>query len=209
MTKEQELLFDYLLVYWQKLIDGFRLELERAYPLSSGITAATIDEGNPTPISITSNGYKVTIVMPPHYQFLDEGVSGAKNNTGRSRFSFKDKGKGDNGRGQKGIPPITVIRKFMLNRGINSWSDIKSKNSGNTYENTKSGKEQTAEEIRQSIAYVIAYSIWRDGTEGSKFYTNVINDKSILAFENKLKARFAKYVIDVVKVAKFDQLKIN
>jgi len=189
MTKEQELLFDYLLVYWQKLIDGFRLELEKAYPLSSGLTAATIDEGNATPISITSNGYKVTIIMPAHYQFLDEGVSGAKNNTGRSRFKYTNK-----------MPPISVIRKFMLNRGINSWEDIKSKNPGRTYKNTRSGKKQDAEEIRNSIAYVIAYAIWRDGTEGSKFYTNVINDKSILAFEEKLKARFANYVIDVVKI---------
>jgi len=200
MTKEQELLFDYLLVYWQKLIDAFGEELKNAYPMSSNATAASIDEGNMTPISITSNGYRVTIAMPPHYQFLDEGVSRAKNNTGRSRFSFKDKGKGANGRGQKGIPPITVIRKFMLNRGINSWEDIKSKNPGRTYKNTRAGKKQSAEEIRQSIGYVIAYAIWRDGTEGSKFYTNVINDKSILAFEEKLKARFANYVIDVVKI---------
>jgi len=200
MTKEQELLFKYLLVYWQKLIDGFSEELKNAYPGSQGITAASIGEGNNNPITLTSNGYKVTIVMPSYYEYLDEGVSGAKNNTGISRFSYKDKGKGKNGRGQKGIPPISVIRKFMLNRGINSWEDIKSKNPGRTYKNTRAGKKQSAEEIRQSIGYVIAYAIWRDGTEGSKFYTNVINDKSILAFEEKLKARFANYVIDVVKV---------
>ena len=189
MTKEQELLFKYLLVYWQKLIDGFRLELERAYPLSSGLTAATIDEGNATPITITSNGYKVTIVMPSYYEYLDEGVSGAKYNTGRSRFKYTNK-----------MPPISVIRKFMLNRGINSWDEIKSKNPGRTYKNTRSGKKQSAEEIRNSIAFVIAKSIYNKGTEGSNFYTNVINDKSILAFEEKLKARFANYVIDVVKV---------
>jgi len=189
MTKEQELLFKYLLVYWQKLIDGFRLELERAYPLSSGLTAATIDEGNATPITITSNGYKVTIVMPSYYEYLDEGVSGAKYNTGRSRFKYTNK-----------MPPISVIRKFMLNRGINSWDEIKSKNPGRVYKNTRSGKKQSAEEIRNSIAFVIAKSIYNKGTEGSNFYTNVINDKSILAFENKLRERFANYVIDVVKV---------
>jgi hypothetical protein len=88
----------------------------------------------------------------------------------------------------------------MLNRGINSWEEIKSKNPGRTYKNTRSGKKQSAEEIRQSIAFVIAKSIYNKGTEGSNFYTNVINDKSILAFENKLRERFANYVIDVVKI---------
>jgi len=190
MTKEQELLFKYLLVYWQKLIDGFSEELKNAYPGSQGITAASIGEGNNNPITLTSNGYKVTIVMPSYYEYLDEGVSGAKNNTSRSRFSYKDKGKGKNGRGQKGIPPIKPILRFMLNRAID-------KPRGS---NTKAGKSRDTQKILNGIAYSIAYKIWRDGTEGSKFYTNVINDKSILAFENKLRERFANYVIDVVKV---------
>jgi hypothetical protein len=37
MTKEQELLFDYLLVYWQKLIDGFRLELKKPILYPQGL----------------------------------------------------------------------------------------------------------------------------------------------------------------------------
>ena len=192
MTKEQEILFDYLLDYWQLLIDKFRVELERAYPGSRGDTASAIGAGNQNPISFTSSGYKVEISMPEYYEFLDEGVKGATSTYTKSRSSrFKYTNK---------MPPRSAILRFMQHRGIKNWSDIKPKDSSRNFSNTKSGKRKNAEEIRNSIAYVIAKSIYNKGLEASNFYSNVINDKQILDFEEKLLRQFEGYVVSVVKV---------
>ena len=175
--------------YWQKVVDDLVQSLKDVGRYASGNTAQAIGDGNAQPVVVTASGFKITIVMPNYYEFLDEGVSGAKNNTGISRFSFKDKGKGKNGRGQKGIPPIKAIRRFMLNRGINAPRTS----------NTKSGKRQDAEKVRNGIAYAIAYKVWRDGTKRTDFYTNVINDKKLLAFEQMLLTQYSDYVLEIIR----------
>ena len=179
MTREQQILFNSLLGYWQSTINKFRLELEKAYPMSSGGTAAAIGEENANPITITANGFKVEISMPSYYEYLDEGVSGAKYNKGISRFKYTDK-----------MPPIKAIRKFMLNRGINAPKKS----------NTKSGKRRDAEAIRNGIAFAIAKSIFNKGLKPSRFYTNVINDQQQIDFEKRLLEQFDGYVLSVVKI---------
>ena len=199
MNKAQSELFDSLLDYWQKVVNELTDSLENEYKMSSGLTAQRIGELNSQPVELTSQGFKVTISMPPYYQFMDEGVSGAKFNKNISRFKYKDKGKGKGGRGQKGIPNIGAIIDFMDNRGIKSFDDITPKRAFNA-RNTKSGKKRDAQEIRRNVAFAIAYNIWKYGQEPTNFYYNVINDEQIVKLERKLLAQYQQYVIDIIRI---------
>ena len=199
MNKAQSELFDSLLDYWQKVVNELTDSIEDNYKMSSGLTAESIGELNSQPIELTSQGFKVTISMPPYYQFMDEGVSGAKFNKNISRFKYKDKGKGKGGRGQKGIPNITAIIGFMDNRGIKSFDDITPKRAFNA-RNTKSGKKKDAQEIKRNVAFAIAYNIWKYGQEPTNFYSDVINDEQIVKLERKLLAQYQQYVIDIIRI---------
>ena len=165
--------------YWQTVVDDLVQSLKDVGRYASGNTAQAIGDGNAQPVVVTASGFKITIVMPNYYEFLDEGVSGAKNNTNISRFKYTNK-----------MPPIKAIRRFMLNRGINAPRTS----------NTKSGKRQDAEKIRNGIAFAIARSIFNNGTKRTDFYTNVINDKKLLAFEQMLLTQYSNYVLEVIKL---------
>jgi hypothetical protein len=188
MTDQQNELYDSLTDYWQKIVDDLVKSLYDVGRVASGATAQSIGALNPMPITLTSTGFKVQISMPKYYQFIDEGVSGTKNNTNISRFKYKTK-----------LPNISAIRKFMVNRGINDFSDIKSKR-GYKPKNTTSGKRRDAEEIRKSIAYVIARSIFENGVEPTNFYSNVINDQELIEFERQLFVEYRKYIVGLIKI---------
>ena len=179
--------------YWQKIVDDLVKSLYDVGRVASGATAQSIADGNTNPITITSNGFRIQIAMPTYYQFIDEGVSGAEKNKGISRFSYKSQFS------WKNAPTISAVRKFMLNRGISKFSDIKAKRSY-TRKNTKSGKRRDAEAIRNSIAFAVSYNIWKYGLDKTNFYSNVINDKELLDFESKLLEQYRKYIIDIIKV---------
>ena len=198
-NKERKAFENILASYWQKIVDELMQNIKDAYPFSQGGTAAAIGENKGNLIQITSQGYLVTITMPSYYQFLDEGVSGAIKNKNISRFKYKDGGKGRGGKGQRGVPNLGAIRRFMLNRGINTFEDIKSKR-GFKGRNTRSGKKRDAEEIRQNVAYVIAYSIWKNGQEPTNFYSSVINDQEILEFEKRILVQYKKYILSITDI---------
>ena len=179
MTKEQKLLYGSLDNYWQTIVDSLVQSLYDVGRVASGATAQSIGQGNTKPVTLTASGFNISVAMPDYYEYIDEGVSGSKNNKGISRFKYTDK-----------RPPISAIRKFMLNRGINS-----PKRS-----NTTSGKRRDAESIRNGIAYAIAYKIFTDGQKPTNFYSNVINDKQLLDFEAKLLEQFSDYVVSIVRV---------
>jgi len=178
MNELKDQLFDSLLEYWQKIVDDLVQSLYDVGRVASGATAQSIGDLNTNLINITAQGFRVTIAMPPYYEFIDEGVSGAKRNTGISRFKYKDK-----------IPPISAIRRFMLNRGINP-----------TPKNTKSGKRRDAEDIRNSIAYAIAYKIWSDGLQPTNFYSKVINDPKLQEFERRLLEQYSDFILDIIRI---------
>ena len=172
--------------YWQLVVDELVKSLNEGIKrnskdgtLASGNTAQSIADGNKKLVTITSNGFRIQIAMPDYYQYIDEGVSGAKNNTGISRFKYTSK-----------MPPISAIRKFMLNRGIDPAKES----------NTTSGKRRDDEAIRNGLAYVIARSIFENGVKPTNFYSNVINDKKLLDFESKLLEQYRKYIINIIKV---------
>ena len=63
--------------------------------------------------------------------------------------------------------------------------------------NTKSGKRRDAEDIRKSIAFVIARSIYNYGLDKTDFYSKAINDQTILDLEAELLTEFRKYILNV------------
>ena len=179
MSELQDRLLANLDSYWQKIVDDLVKSLYDVGRVASGVTAQNIGALNSDPIKLTASGFSVIIAMPDYYQFLDEGVSGAQFNKGISRFKYTNK-----------MPPIKAIRKFMLNRGINS-----PKRS-----NTKSGKRRDAESIRNGIAFAIARSIWSKGLKKTNFYSNVINDKQLEVFERKLLEQYGEFILEIIRI---------
>ncbi len=177
MSNPKTDLYNSLTKYWQEVVDELVASLYKVNRVASGVTAQSIGDLNSKPITLSASGFKVQIAMPDYYQFIDEGISGAKYNRGISRFKYTDK-----------MPPISAIRKFMLNRGINP---IKKSN-------TRLGKKRNNEAIRNGLAFVIAKSIYEKGIEPTHFYSNVINDKKLLNFEAQLLTQYRKYIIDLV-----------
>ena len=174
-------------IYWMELVEELQASLRKEYGYTSGLTGQSIGEYNTNPISITAQGIKVTLGMPDHYIYLDRGVNGALSSRGAlptedgKVFSYKKGGK---------MPPIEAIRQFMRNRGID-----KPKRS-----NTNAGRKKSKEDELNGIAFAIARSIWAKGTKPTKFYSNVVNDKRMLALENRLMAKFGSLITDIVKL---------
>lgn len=202
MREVQSKLLDSLDSYWQTIVDGLVAELYKAYPNSRGDTRQAIGAMNGDPISLSSQGFTVTVAMPDYYEFLDQGVHGKTSsyaeNSG-SPFRYTDK-----------MPSIKSMRQFMLNRGItkmrsrpaNKTTSTKSKRKlkrGGARKNTTSGRKNDLESRLNSIAFAIAKSIFNKGTKASHFYSNVINDKQIKDFEGQLLNEFSGYVVSVVK----------
>ena len=179
MNAAQSKLLGSLDSYWQTIVDDLVQSLYDVGRVASGVTAQNIGALNTDPVKLSAKGFNITITMPDYYEFLDEGVSGAKFNKGISRFRYTDK-----------MPPIKAIRKFMLNRGINS-----PKRS-----NTTSGKRRDAESIRNGIAFAIARSIWAKGLKKTNFYSDVINDAKIKQFETQLLEQFGDYIVSIVRI---------
>ena len=180
--------------FWQDVIDRLRDNLIERYPGSSLKTYGLIEEPK---FTVGDRSYKIELIMPDYYAYMDEGVRGTgkfgKNPTVRmmrrntGRFSFKDKGKGKGGRGQKGIPPIEGIRNFMRNRGI----------VGRTVKGKRGTKSSTNQ--LDSIAYSIAHSIWQTGLQQSDFYSDVVNDQLINNFADQLLEELGQEVIINIK----------
>jgi len=165
--------------YWQTIVDDLVQSLYDVGRVASGATAQSIGALNTDPVKLSTKGFNITIAMPDYYEFLDEGVSGAKYNKGISRFKYTDK-----------MPPIKAIRRFMLNRGINA-----AKRS-----NTTSGKRRDAEAIRNGIAFAIARSIYEKGLKKTNFYSNVINDDKLQQFEARLLDEFSDSIINIIRI---------
>jgi hypothetical protein len=193
----QKELYSKLDKYWQGIVDDLIKSLKEKDRYVSGVTAALIGgKGKNEPVDIftvKTGTIEVQLYMPEYYAFLDEGVSGAVNNKNRSQFSYKDKGKGAGGRGQKGIPNVMAIRRFMRNRSIVPTNVRKAKNS-----KTKASKRQSAEDARMNLAFAISYNIWKNGTKKTNFYSDVVNDQRIADFGTNLIEYYGDYIIKVL-----------
>lgn len=198
MNELESRLFNSLLEYWQLVINELVKSLTDAYPGSSGNTRQEITVANVNPIGKTNTGYKVSLFMPDYYEYMDKGVSGAEFNTSRSEFKYRNF-----------KPPTSAIRKFMKNRGITEPRPSARKppkkrpklfKRKTTATNTRAGQKKGIESILQGIAFAIAHKIWSEGLEASNFYSDVINDKKLQAFEQKLLDDYGDYILGVIKI---------
>jgi len=187
-------IYDSLNGFWQKVIDDLVQSLKDVNRFASGVTAQSIGAFNVQPVTVISEGFEITIAMPSYWQFMDLGVSGAKNNKDISPFSYKDKGKGKGGRGQKGLPPVSAIRKFMLNRSIVG-KDFRAARASKG-----KGRQQSIDKALNNVAYAIAYKIWRDGLKPTHFFSDVVNEKLLTKFENEIANDYSQLIIDSIKL---------
>ncbi len=178
-------IYEEVSAFWQKVIDDLLESLKNSYePFSSGNTGQEIAKDNMTPVTLISQGFEITLTMPDYWSFMDEGVSGAVNNRNISQFKFKKK-----------RPPISAIRLFMFNRGIvgKNYRDIRKR--------PKSiSRQRSIEKELNSIAFAIAYKIWRDGLRKTNFYSNVVNDDLIRNFGEQLAKEYGRLIITKLKI---------
>ncbi len=171
--------------FWQKVIDDLLESLRNSYePFSSGNTGQEIAKDNMIPVTLISEGFEITITMPDYWSFMDEGVSGAVNNKNISQYKYKNK-----------RPPISAIRKFMFNRSIvgKNYRDIR--------DQPKSEQRQrNIDKELDSIAFAIAYKIWRDGLKKTNFFSNVVNDDLLRKFESQLVEEYGQLIINKIKL---------
>ena len=156
--------------FWQKVIDDIKDSLIASGHNASGNTLQAIEAPR---ITIGKNSYKVELIMPDYYAFLDEGVRGVKGTRkSTGKFSFKDK-----------MPPIASIRSFMANRGIVG--------------TTRRGQRGSMNSQKQldSVAFAIAKSIFNKGMEQTNFYSNVVNQKLLDNYADLILEQLGKKVI--------------
>jgi hypothetical protein len=180
----QKELYNKLDKYWQQIVDDLIQSLKDVDRYVSGETAQSIGEFNTKPVSIEAGGFRILLNMPDYYDRLDEGSNGAINNKNRSQIKATR-------------PPIKAIRKFMRNRGIVPKNFRQSKNS-----KTKGGKRRSAEDLLDSLAFVISRSIYENGTKKTNFYSNVVNDQRLLDFETNALEFYGDYIIKILATNK-------
>ena len=170
--------------FWQKVIDDLIQSLKDVDRYASGNTAQAIGAFNVTPVTLISNGFEITIAMPDYYKFIDEGVSGAVNNKGISQYKYTNK-----------MPPIKAIRAFMLNRGIvgSNYRNLRNKPKGNA-------RSKSINDELNSVAFAIAYSIWRDGIKKTNFYSDVVNDNLLSNFAEQITSEYGRLIIKKITI---------
>lgn len=181
----QDELYDIIDGFWQKVIDEIVTNLYQANRVASGALAQAVGgyENTAIPVTVIGQGFEVTIAMLPYWIYVDEGVSGAINNKGISQFKYtNDK------------PPVSAIRKFMMNRGIVGEDYAAAKRTSGRARQRNIGK------ALNSVAYAIAYKIWRDGLPKTNFFSDVVNEKLLTKFENEIVNEYSKLIIDLIEL---------
>tara|TARA_R110000803_G_scaffold82131_1_gene148195 strand:- start:481 stop:1056 length:576 start_codon:yes stop_codon:yes gene_type:complete len=179
----------YITSFWQQKIDDIKDSLKASGKWGSGVTGQSVSMN----FSASGKAYKIQLLMPDYYQFLDEGVKGTENkrsNTGR--FAYKSK-----------QPPVDVIRSFMLTRGIVGKNYRKIKNIRN-----KALKKRSIEKELNSVAFAIARSIKQKGLERTDFYSDNVNASTLKEFEAGVLGIFSNAVINIIE-QKGDKIEVN
>lgn len=137
-------------------------------------------------ISLTLGDKEVSISMEDYWKFVDKGVQG--NGRGKSRnkrlkgvgspFKYKDK-----------MPPISALKKYIMDKGISikGYSDKK--------RSLRKNIRSTRNNPIDNAAFLMARSIQQYGVEGSFFYSDVVNQKAIKQLIRKAERTLGQQVI--------------
>jgi len=158
LSDMEKLLSEYITKFLNTAADN----LNKTQSVTTGKLLDSLDFN----IESTRNGYTINFTALDYYKFVDKGVRGAgasrKNNTSPYKFKFITPSKSH----------VTAIEKWIIrNRLTATARDV------NRYGRT--GRERKAIDPtkgRQSLAYIIAKSIKRDGLYETGFWTDAFND---------------------------------
>jgi len=132
----------------------------------SAVTTGNLEKSLDFEVTQTANGYRIDFKALEYFKFVDKGVRGAgasrKNNTSPYKFKFINPSKNH----------VTAIEKWIIRNRIQARAkDVRKYG--------KTGLEKKAIDPtkgRQSLAYIIAKSIKRDGLYETGFWSDAFDD---------------------------------
>lgn len=135
-------------------------------------------------ISLTIGEKEVSISMEDYWKFVDKGVRG--NGKGKNK---RMKGQGSPFQYRDKMPPISALKKFIMNKGISikGYSDKKRSL-------RKAIRSKKNNPIDQA-AFLMARSIQQYGMDGSKFYSNVVNEKAFKQLARRAEQLLGQQII--------------
>lgn len=142
----------------QLLIDEMQKNLDEENKNASSVLRQSI--------SLSLGDTEVSISMEDYWKFVDKGVQG--NGKGKKRL----KGVGSPYKFTNKMPPVSALKKYIMNKGISiqGYSDKK--------RSLRAGIRKKANNPLDNAAFLMARSIQQHGIEASYFYSSVVNKKA-------------------------------
>jgi hypothetical protein len=123
----------------------------------------------------------ITMGQADYWVYIDKGVKGKESTYSQSKNSpFKYKLK---------KPPLAAMQSFIATKGIKSF---KLKKKTLSASNPKENKQ---------MGFILQNSIFKKGIKGTKFYSDVINKKSVKELSTFIKPYLGKYIQIQIKQA--------
>jgi hypothetical protein len=126
---------------------------------------------------------EVSISMQDYWKYVDKGVQG--NGKGKKRL----KGIGSPYKFTNKMPPVSALKKYIMNKGISiqGYSDKK--------RSLRAGIRKTPNNPLDTAAFLMARSIQQHGIEASNFYTDVVNPKAFTQLVRRAEKVLGQQVI--------------
>ena len=136
-------------------------------------------------ISLTIGEKEVSISMEDYWKYVDKGVRG----NGKGRSGKRLKGVGSPFKYTNKMPPVSALKKFIMNKGISirGYSDKK--------RSLRKSIRQSKNNPIDNAAFLMARSIQQYGMDGSKFYSDVVNQKAFRELARKAEKLLGQQVI--------------
>jgi hypothetical protein len=159
----------------QLLIDEMQKNLDEKNKNASSVLRQSI--------SLTIGENEVSISMEDYWKYVDKGVQG--NGKGKKRL----KGIGSPYKFTNKMPPVSALKKYIMNKGISiqGYSDKK--------RSLRSGIRKTPNNPLDTAAFLMARSIQQHGIEASNFYTDVVNPKAFTQLVRRAEKVLGQQVI--------------
>jgi hypothetical protein len=159
----------------QLLIDEMQKNLDEKNKNASSVLRQSI--------SLTIGENEVSISMEDYWKYVDKGVQG--NGKGKKRL----KGIGSPYKFTNKMPPVSALKKYIMNKGISiqGYSDKK--------RSLRAGIRKTPNNPLDTAAFLMARSIQQHGIEASNFYTDVVNPKAFTQLVRRAEKVLGQQVI--------------
>ena len=128
---------------------------------------------------------EISISMEDYWKFVDKGVQG----NGKGKSGKRLKGIGSPYKYTNKMPPVSALKKYIMNKGISikGYSDKKR----SLRKNIRSKPNNPID----NAAFLMARSIQQYGVDGSQFYSDVVNAKAFKQLARQAEKTLGKQVI--------------